>query len=42
MMKVFGDVSASVISGLVFIGDRVGLFRAIAGAGSLRLDEAVA
>ena len=42
MMKVIGDVGASVAAGLVFIGNRVGLFRAMAGAGPLRLDEVVA
>ena len=41
MMKVVGDVGASVAAGLVFIGDRVGLFQAMAGAGPLRLDEVV-
>ncbi len=42
MMKVVGDVGASVAAGLVFIGDRVGLFQAMASAGPLRLDEVVA
>ena len=42
MMKVVGDVGATVTAGLVFIGDRVGLFRAMAGSGALRLDEVVA
>lgn len=42
MMKVVQDIGASVAAGLVFIGDRVGLFRAMAGAGPLRTDEVVA
>jgi SAM-dependent methyltransferase len=42
MTKVIADVGATVAAGLVFIGDRVGLFRAMAGAGPLRLDEVVA
>ncbi len=42
MMKVVGDAGASLAAGLVFIGNRVGLFRAMAGAGPLRLDEVVA
>jgi hypothetical protein len=42
MLKVIGDVGASVTAGLVFIGTRVGLFQALAGAGSLRLDQVVA
>jgi ubiquinone/menaquinone biosynthesis C-methylase UbiE len=42
MLKVIGDVGASLAAGLVFIGNRVGLFRAMAGAGPLRLDEVVA
>ena len=42
MMKVVGDVGVSVTAGLVFIGDRVRLFLAMAGAGALRLDEVVA
>ena len=42
MMKVIGDVGAGVTAGLVFIGERVGLFQAMAGAGPLRLAEVVA
>ena len=42
MLKVIGDVGASVTAGLVFIGTRVGLFQALAGAGLLRLDQVVA
>lgn len=42
MMKIIGDVGSSVAAGLVFIGDRVGLFRAMAADEPLQLDEVVA
>ncbi len=35
MQKVVGDAGTTLAAGLVFVGDRVGLFRAMAGAGPL-------
>lgn len=35
MQKVVGDVGTAISAALVFVGDRVGLFRAMAGAGPM-------
>ncbi|MEZ5659522.1 MAG: class I SAM-dependent methyltransferase [Burkholderiaceae bacterium] len=35
MLKVVGDVGTAMIANLVLVGDRVGLFRAMAGAGHI-------
>jgi hypothetical protein len=35
MQKVVGDVGTAMSAALVFVGDRTGLFRAMAGAGPL-------
>jgi hypothetical protein len=36
--KVFGDMAGAMTSGLGFVGVKTGLFRAIAGRGSLTLE----
>jgi len=41
MQKVVGDAGTAMAAALVFIGDRVGLFRAMAGAGALRAQDLV-
>lgn len=39
MKKVVGDLAASTATALVFVGDRVGLFKAMAGAGPLTREQ---
>lgn len=39
MMKVVGDLAAGLTVSLVYVGDRVGLFKAMAGAGPLTRDQ---
>ena len=41
MQKAIGDVGTAMAASLVFVGDRVGLFKAMAGAGALHADELV-
>ena len=41
MQKVVGDAGTALAAALVVIGDKVGLFRAMAGAGPMRTDELV-
>ncbi len=41
MQKVVGDAGTAMAAALVFVGDRVGLFRAMAGAGALRAQDLV-
>ncbi|MEZ5728983.1 MAG: class I SAM-dependent methyltransferase [Burkholderiaceae bacterium] len=38
MLKVVGDVGTAMIANLVLVGDRVGLFRSMAGAGPITSD----
>jgi hypothetical protein len=39
--KVFGDMAGAMTSGLGFVGVKTGLFRAMAGKGSLTMDQLV-
>lgn len=42
MLKVIGDLGTAMAAGLVLVGDRVGLFKAMAGAGPLSAEDVVA
>src|SRR5713101_2103824 len=40
--QLMGYVTGTTLSGLIYIGDRVGLFKALAGAGSMSIAEIAA
>ena len=39
--QIFRDMAGAMTAGMVFVGTRTGLFRALQGAGPMRLDEVV-